>query len=117
MPDTDLHADRSAILGRTNAANVSSEALKLHAAHVIAGWAATRDDAADMLDLYGLLEVVEAARDQLQVRREPACSVCGNPAEVMLTNESDDEPICESCYCLAARGHLGRGVGPDGDER
>jgi len=52
-----------------------------------------------------------------EARREPTCSVCGNPAEVMLTSESDDEPICEGCYCKAARGHLGPGVGPDGDER
>ena len=66
MLDTDLHADKGAIVPTTKAQTASPDALRLHAAIVIAGWAATRGDAADMLDLYGLLDVVEAARDQLR---------------------------------------------------
>lgn len=40
---------------------------------------------------------------------ETTCSVCGKPAAVMLTSESDDEPICEGCYRDAARGLIGDG--------
>jgi len=66
MLDTDLHADKGAIVPMTKAQTASPEALRVHAAAVIAGWAPTGADAADMLDLYGLLDVVEAARDQLR---------------------------------------------------
>lgn len=68
MPETDIFANKTGIVGRTNAGNVSPEVLRQHAAAVIAGWAANGVDAADMLELYGLADqsTLKAARDRLR---------------------------------------------------
>lgn len=68
MPETDVFSNKTGIVGRTSAGNMSPDGLRRHAAAVIAGWAATCEDARAMLELYGLadVETLQDARGQLR---------------------------------------------------
>ena len=69
--DTDLHANKSAIVGLLKSDSESSPEDKQHAVRVIAGWAGSREAAALLLEAYELADraTLETVRDGLKAAR------------------------------------------------